>query len=64
MTERSIGLLSGHARSDIVSFFAGVLTFFLRAVNIEMSDKHASHYANFIAGELRKKLAGIPIEKI
>lgn len=64
MTERSLRLLGGKAKKNVVAFVSEILVFFFRSLNIHITSEKASLYADFIIGEVKKKLGAIKLETI
>lgn len=63
LTDKFLKLLSSKTKRDCSEFIAEILTFFLSSINIEIEKNKSILYADFILGEVQKKLKGLDIER-
>lgn len=64
MTERFLSILSGKTKKDVIKLLTEIFVFFLRSLNMDISETKASLYTGFILKEVEKKVKELRLETI
>jgi hypothetical protein len=64
LTKRTIELLEGNDRDELITAMAQIILFFFLKLNIHITSNKARSYASFILSQLKLKLEGVILEEV